>query len=306
MCNRFRTLCSALLIGRLSGRAVFHNWTVEPAGEGDIDIIRQMRASTFETFFEPSPAMPFRALDETSRVDVVFSEWGSGDFWFSRQSSAIRRCDWRGRLNVERDSADSILQCVADTVLLEHSLALKPSFMSATEYDAALAEIYAAHFEPLRRYKKVADEIADGRPYVGLHIRRNDHLGHVPAANIRVEDWVALIREQFGDERLYLCSDDVPFAAKIAAAFHGRQLLTLGPGHDADARSKAFLEFLLLSRATRIYGTIGSSFSVEAARFGSRPIMLCESNRRGLVGRLKSWVGLTPGDEPAIRVVPGR
>jgi hypothetical protein len=142
---------------------------------------------------------------------------------------------------------------------------------------------------------------------VGLHIRRIDHLRHVPAADIRVEDWVELIRQQVReDERLYLCSDDIPFAARIAAAVRGRQLLTLGTSHDVDPRRKAFLEFLLLSRATRIYGTIGSSFSVEAARFGCRPIVVCESNRPGIVGRLKSWVGLTPGDGPAIRFVPRR
>jgi hypothetical protein len=78
-------------------------------------------------------------LDERSPVDVVFSEWGRGEFWFTCQSSAIRRCDWRGLFNVERSDADSILDCVADTFLLEHSRGLKPSFMSDAQWDAARA-----------------------------------------------------------------------------------------------------------------------------------------------------------------------
>ena len=295
---------SAILIGKLSNRAVFHNWTVEPAQPHDIEIIRHMRAATLDTFFEPSPAIPFVALDESSPIDVVFSEWGPGESWFSRQSSAIQRCNWRGPVTVQRDNADSILECAADTVLLEHSRVLKPSFMSAAEHDAALTEIYAAHFEPLTIYRKLTDALTAGAPYVGVHVRRNDHLRHVRGANIRVQDWVELVGQHVRtEERLYLCSDDSRFVARIAAALRGYQLLTVGTSDDATPRTKAFLEFLILSRATRIYGTIGSSFSKEAARFGSTPIMVCRSNRPGLIAGLRSWVGLERSDEPAIRFV---
>ncbi len=304
MSNRFRTLCSAILIGRLSNRGVFHNWTVEPADERDIEIVCHMRAATLDLFFKPSPAIPFLALDEASSVDAVFSEWAPGDFWFPLQSSAIRRCNWRSNVIVERDSAESILECTADTILLEHSSALKPASMSEQEHDAALTEIYAAHFEPLEIYSRVCDELATGAPYVGLHVRRTDHLKYVRDADIRVQDWVALIRQHVRtDERLYLCSDDLPFAARIAAALGGHRILTVDASRAFDPRTKAFLEFLLLSRATRIYGTIGSSFSKEASRFGGTPILVCASIQAGLFQRLKSLIGLDRGDELGIRLV---
>ena len=119
MCNRFRVICSAILIARLSNRKLYHSWSKELSHEADISIIRHMRESTLATFFTEDLVVPFCETDATTAVDEVFSEWEPGEYWYPMQSSAIRRCCWSGKLNVERNNADAILDSQADNILLE-------------------------------------------------------------------------------------------------------------------------------------------------------------------------------------------
>jgi hypothetical protein len=281
MCNRFRALCSALLIGQLSQRTVYHTWKAEPAFEIDYEIVRRMRGLSIDAFFQVSTKLPYSSLTPESAVDAVFSEWGPGEYWYPFQCSAISRCNRHHDVRVERTSADAVLACDADTILLETSLALKPSFMKAKEYDAALSAIYAAHFHPVEKYGRMANQSARGRPFVGVHIRRRaKYLKVVPEADIRAEDWLALISRHIGvDEKIYICSDDAPFKAHMIKCLKHRPIMTFGDSLDSDPIKKAFVEFLILSKATRIYGTFQSSFSQEAARFGNRPILMCISGR---------------------------
>lgn len=122
MCNRFRVICSAILIARLSNRKLYHSWSKERSHEADISIIQHMRESTLATFFTEDLVVPFCETDATTAVDEVFSEWGPGEYWYPMQSSAIRRCCWSSELNVERSNADAILDSQADNILLETSL----------------------------------------------------------------------------------------------------------------------------------------------------------------------------------------
>ena len=288
MCNRFRAICSAILMGKLSNRKVRHNWIEEPAYKDDIDIIRQMRESTFTTFFTENPDIPFIALDKQSIIDVVFSEWGPSEPWFSTQSSAITRCNSHDSVRVERSSADAILQCSSDNILLETSLALKPSFMSEDEFERNLHEIYTSYFLPLKSFITISNNFSKGRPYAGIHIRRTDHLKYIDKAHISVAAWVNFISKQVDvGEAVYICSDDKEFAERISNRLSQYRSLELTGNYDK--KSKAFLDFLCLSRATRIFGTTASSFSREAALFGNRPITICSSSQQlGLLGKFSS------------------
>lgn len=276
MCNRFRAICAGVLLARLSGRSFYHCWMEEPAHENDISIVRQMRESTWTTFFAEDPGIPFLNIDEASRIDQVFSEWGPGEYWYPMQSSAIRRCGWSGAVQVERTSADPILESKAEKILLETSLCLKPSFMTENEFESALAEIYLSHFKPQPVLLDAVEKSCEKEPYVGVHIRRADHLKHVRDADIKRENWAKIILEQVGvDQSVYLCSDDRPFAESVARLLTGYRLLSVSSVHHNDQKIQAFLEFLRLSGATRIYGTVGSSFSREAAIFGNCEFVLC-------------------------------
>ncbi len=276
MCNRFRVLCSAILLARLSGRQLYHCWEKEAPHAMDIEIIRHMKDSSLSSFFEEDTAIPFLAVNATTAIDEVFSEWGPGDFWYEPQSSAIRRCGWSGEIHIERSSADDLLKSQADNILLETSLCLRPSRLGPDEFEQALSDIYIQHFIPLQMFRDVAEKFALNGLCVGVHIRRTDHLRHVRAADISVKSWETIIRRNVNPvEPLFICSDDETFVEAIAARLSDYRIVPVDQTHACTPKYQAFVEFLCLSKACRIYGTVGSSFSREAARFGGIPFVLC-------------------------------
>jgi hypothetical protein len=273
-------LCSAILLARLSGRKLYHCWEEEAPHVIDLDIIRDMRTSSWATFFVEDPAISFRAVDETTAIDQVFSEWGPGDFWYATQSSSIQRCGWKGTVRIERDSADAILNSQAETILLETSLGLKPSFFTHAEFEDALSAIYNQHFKPLPLFQDVVERFARGGPYVGFHIRRTDHLRYVRAADISVKNWEKIIRRYVStSEAICFCSDDEAFVKAVTARLPEYRRVPVDQTFSHAPKFQAFIEFLCLSKAARIYGTVGSSFSREAARFGRVPFVLCSAIR---------------------------
>jgi len=280
MCNRFRVLCSAILLARVSGRKLYHCWEKEAPHVIDLEIIRDMRTSSWNTFFVEDSEIPFRAVDATTTIDQVFSEWGPGDFWYATQSSAIQRCKWDGEVHIERSSADALLKSQADTVLLETSLCLRPSSLGPDEFEQALSDICNQHFKPLPMFRDVVERFALGGPYVGVHIRRTDHLRYVRAADISAKNWEAIIRRYVAtSEAIYFCSDDEAFVKAVTARLPEYRIVPVDQTLSHTPKLQAFIEFLCLSKAARIYGTVGSSFSSEAARFGGVLFMRCAVKR---------------------------
>ena len=276
MCNRFRALCSAILLARLSGRKLYHCWAEEAPHVIDLEIIRDMRTSSWNTFFVEDSAIPFLSVDESTAIDRVFSEWGPGDFWYATQSSAMQRCEWGDEVHIERSSADAILKSKADTVLLETSLCLKPSSLTHAEFEHALSDMYNQHFKPLPLFQKIVEKFALSGPYVGVHIRRGDHLRYIRAADISAQNWEAIIRQYVAtSEAIYFCSDDEAFVKAVTARLPEYRIVPVDQTLSHTPKFQAFIEFLCLSKAARIYGTVGSSFSREAARFCGVPLALC-------------------------------
>lgn len=282
MCNRFRVLCSAILLARLSGRELYHCWEEEVPHAIDMEHIKHMRESSLDSFFAEQTAIPFLSVDESTKIDRVFSEWGPGDFWYATQSSAIQRCAWSGEVRIERNSADALLNCQADTVLLETSLCLRPSALAPDEFEQALSDIYNQHFKPLPLFQDVVEKFALSGPYVGVHIRRTDHLRYIRVADISVKNWEKIIRQHVAiSEALYLCSDDEAFVTTLTGLLSEYTIVPVDTTFLHAPKFQAFIEFLCLSRAARIYGTVGSGFSREAARFGGVPFVLCSVKRPG-------------------------
>ncbi len=276
MCNRFRALCSAILLARLSGRQLYHCWKKEAPHVVDIEIIQHMRDSSLSSFFLESTAIPYCSVDATSAIDQVYSEWGPGEFWYESQSSAIRRCGWSGAIHIERSSADDLLKSQAGNILLETSLCLRPSCLGPDEFERALSDIYVQHFVPLQIFLDIVERFASSGPYVGVHIRRRDHLRYVRAADISVNGWETIIRRNVDPiTPLLMCSDDETFVEAIAERLSDYRIVPIDQTYSSTPKYQAFVEFLCLSRALKVYGTVGSSFSKEAARFGGVAFELC-------------------------------
>jgi hypothetical protein len=238
--------------------------------------IQHMRESTWGTFFVEDPVIPFRKLDGSAGVDQVFAEWGPGDFWYTTQSSAIQRCRWGGTVHIERSSADAILNSQAEIILLETSLCLRPSFLGPDEFERALSDIYNRHFKPLPLFQDVVDEFGRNGPYVGVHIRRTDHLRYFRTADISAKNWADIIRRHVAAATaLYVCSDDGQFAATVIGLLPEYRIVPADTTFSHVPKFQAFIEFLCLSRSERMYGSVGSSFCREAARFGGLPFVVC-------------------------------
>jgi len=307
MCNRFRVLCSAILLARLSGRQLYHCWEKQAPHAVDMEHIQHMRESSFNSFFAEDTAVPFRAVDATTAIGQVFSEWGPGDFWYATQSSAMQRCGWDGEVHIERSSADAILASQADTVLLETSLCLKPSSLTHSEFEHALSDIYNQHFKPLPLFQDVAERFTAGNPYVGIHIRRTDHLRYIRAADISARNWEKIIRRYVSiSEAICICSDDEAFINAVTARLPEYRIVPVDQTFAHTPKFQAFIEFLCLSRAARIYGTAGSSFSREAARFGRVPFVLCSViQSKNIWGQMLYRLRMNP-QQIACTEFPGR
>lgn len=287
MCNRFRTLCCALILGRICNRTVRHCWIPEPPHPNDSENIRQMRRSTWCDFFADELALPKLDLHPGVLVNEVYSEWEPGDYWYERQCSAIRRLRHRGPIIAAQENADLLLHSNAELILWESSITLRPSCMSQADFNSEMHRTYVQHFKPLGRFQKVVDDFAAQAPFVGIHIRRGDLLQDVPAARMSARAWAASIRRGVGpQEGVYLCTDDEAFGYDVASRLGDLRILRLES--QAEAIDQAFLEFLCLSRATRVFGTVMSSFSLEAARFSGIEVAFCRSRGHEVLGKVVS------------------
>jgi len=280
MCNRFRAICSAIYLAQLSERKIYHSWAIEPSHKFDIEIISHMRESTFTTFFDEHEDLPFFEVTPDTKIDAVFSEWDRDDYWAPYQHSAIKRNQWDKNIHIERDNANSILNCNDDVVLLETSLTLKPSGLSTKAYDDALQKIYLEYFKPKKAYMDYVKSMVGERQYTGLHIRRTDHMKYVAQAHISMEHWISMIRDNIPPtEPIYLCSDDKQFSNKLINRLPNYQILSLRPQSKTSNKQFAFVELLFLSQSKKIYGTVASSFSKQAALMGGKPHFYCSMER---------------------------
>ena len=115
----------------------------------------------------------------------------------------------------------------------------------------------------------------------GTH--RGDMLQDVPAARMSARKWADEIRRRVGPrEAIYLCTDDDAFARDVVSRLGDFRILRLEK--QAQPIDQAFIEFLCLSRATRVVGTVMSSFSQELARFSGIQFEFCRSRGHELLG----------------------
>jgi hypothetical protein len=297
MCNRFRALCSAVLYGQLTGRRVYHNWVPQKVCSNQAQHIRGVSLVSVDYFFETN--IPFISVDEETPIDEVFSEWQMGDYWYDEQSSAITRCNRHDSVLVERTNADRILNCNSPTILIETSLSLRPSFLSQKEYKQQLHEIYQTTFRPREKYIRKAEMFKSN--YVGVHIRRSDHLKYFPDSNVSLKSWVEyIVRMTSSQELIYIASDDEYFRTRVGDKVPNH-CVWIEDHSDLSGVEKAFVEFLILSKAERIYGTVGSSFSEEAGLFGGKTVILFEACtiRERIVRRILYWQNLYKGESAA-------
>ena len=245
-----------------------------------------MRVSTWCDFFAGKPGLPKVDLHPGMPVDEVYSEWEPGDYWYERQCSANRRLPQGVPIIAERDERRlRLLRSTAESILWESSITLRPSCMSQAEFEFGDAFTTSGISGPSIAFRKWW---TSSRPKaLRWRTRRGDMLQDVPAARMSARKWADEIRRRVGPrEAIYLCTDDDAFARDVVSRLGDFRLLRLEK--QAQPIDQAFIEFLCLSRATRVVGTVMSSFSQESARFSGIQFEFCRSRGHELLGNVVS------------------
>ena len=146
--------------------------------------------------------------------------------------------------------------------MIESSYILKPSMIDEQSWRQMLSRVYAVNFKPNPNFV-VPEEHYD----VGISIRRGEFLHYFQEANQSREDLTKWITESFNGLKVVIFSDDHEFRNKMRIDTNYLN----NPIEANESWIKGFLEFLMLAKCDRIYGTPSSSFAEEAALFGNKP-----------------------------------
>lgn len=256
--NRMRAVCSAFLVAEICGRKPMLYWK---AGKGNSPFphVKEAQETSFDKFFCLGKACQF----EGKEVDVCFTEWLPGDYWYTFQSFAQQniRCLRKEKLY---GSASPLLQREEATILLETSLALTIS--GVENWKDRLSQTYRKYFIPNKNYLNLAYQLPCLS--VGISVRRGEFPLYFPEANQSLQDVEAWLREL--NREMVIFSDDAEAREMLRSRLNCSKVDFNRQG--LSKLEQGFVEFLVLAlRCDKVYGTPSSSFAEEAAIFGSRP-----------------------------------
>lgn len=250
--NRLRALCSCAVFGSLIGREVLHYWVPDPI-KGPAEHVNEVKGLEPQDVFD----LGIKKF-EGDGVDVCYTEWLPGEYWYETQSTAQRslQCGEKRRLA----SSHEIAGCEAETVLIETSLEFELG--SAQKYRVPLmANTYHTLFKLNERWNKLYETL----PVFdcAVSVRRGDFLSYFPEADIPVRAVAERINKIDGTKIIF--SDDIAYQAelrRLTYSFVGVSDMALMDEH--------LVTFFVISKAKRVIGTKGSSFPEQAAIFGGK------------------------------------
>ena len=115
-----------------------------------------------------------------------------------------------------------------------------------------------------------------GGPYIGVHIRRTDNIKSCVYSPLHLfEKAIREEMEKNGNARFFLATDDKSAKTRLTAMF-GPVIFTRNDIAERYAKgglADAVVDFILLSRASKLYGSYWSSFSDVAAEISGIPFV---------------------------------
>lgn len=261
--NRLRALCSAKLLGLLTGREVYHFW-IKDSALSIVDHVNYMKETDPTHFFDIK--IP---LFEGTHVDVCFTEWMPDDGWYKEQSTAQSHLIFDHRIKSKRaepfQDASEIASSSADIILVETSLELRLPHMESFQ-EMLMSQIYQENFQPAGRWKEMLESL----PVIenGVSIRRGNLMKYYPEADISVEKMCEKISLLNGPKIIF--SDDSEYLEKIRTKSNC-PLNIDGLTKILSPVEFSFVQFLFLAKCKNVFGTKNSSFPKQAAIFGGRP-----------------------------------
>jgi hypothetical protein len=261
MGNRLQAMASALVLGKLLDRRVYHSWVPEVDERlSHLSNVKDMQRLRFEDLFEKGKIPRW-----TGKTDVCFSEWLPGQFWFSQQSSSYHRLmGGTGEIRQIYQDAGELASCSADVILLETSHVITLSTRQA-EWSKLMSQVYHTHFQPIQKYLGFIGEKRD----IGVSIRRGELYRQYPEARQDLEEVESWLRKKGEQTTLHIFSDEVAVQDRFRTLFG---LNTVMPMESLKDWERGYVQFLTLAlQCNHIYGTPKSSFAIQASIFGDVP-----------------------------------
>lgn len=249
--NRMRSLVSSKVLGDYLNREVYHYWILDDRS-GNTTHVNQMKAITPEYIFDIK--IPLYNQDG---VDICYSEWLEGDYWWFAQSTAQSKlkCNAIKKLH----HAKEIESCDEDSILIESSHSLIPEKLDNFS-NQIITATYKKYFKLNDRWKKIYDSLPTYE--WGIHVRKGDFLFHFPKEDVSMEQASNAIKKLDGSKIIF--SDDLEFRDQLREqSFCYSSIDNCLKGVDS-----CIIDFLTLSKCKNILNTNKSSFGEQAALFG--------------------------------------
>lgn len=137
-------------------------------------------------------------------------------------------------------------------------------------------DLYAKLFRPVRQVREQVEELRSqfSAYTIGMHIRRTDNAESI--AQSPLERFIDRGREELRlhpDLKIFLATDNEDVKREMRAAFGQRIITATAPASrsSADGIRGGLIDMYALAATQHLYGSVGSSFAVAAARIGRVP-----------------------------------
>ena len=252
-CNRLRTMVSAIYLAEKLGMNIEHLW-IGTSYECGCVHVQKIHDKSFEYFFKET----VNRCDYTNmkhKVNKVYTEWLPHNKFYPFQSYGQKLL----KINVLYN-----LKLVNETMNASENFLIETSYINNLNINKEdKYNIYKKYFIPRDYFTNEINKISDTeKNMIGIHIRKGDFKIYFPETQIddeKIIQWIDNI-----ETKIVFCSDDKAYEHKMRQRIKNPVITTYDSNMDID-----FLDFLLLSRCIKVYGTAKSSFSEEAAYFGN-------------------------------------
>ncbi len=225
MGNRFRALCSAIVLSKHLGRTLYHAWTGYDDEPSPISNVRDAQRLSLEHFLNTNGLVPRVPVLESAvglrpHVDVCFSEWVPGQYWFHWQSDAYRHLGGGCPVIPLGVNGDASLKCTAPVVLLETSLCVRLTAHLQT-WNSSMMEAYARMRIPDCYTARLAE--ANGAA-LGVSVRASKSFtDYFPLSVPSIETIAAELRAfnaAFPSQKVVVFSDIPSVETELRSTYH--------------------------------------------------------------------------------------
>jgi hypothetical protein len=251
-CNRLRAMVSAIYLSEKLDMNIEHLWIGTPyrCANGNI---QEIHDKSFNYYFEEN----IKSCDYKNvinNINKVYTEWmptGIQSEWYIFQSYGQKLLQISNflDLNLIGENMDTTESFLIETSYLNN--------LKITREDKT--RIYKKYFIPRDIF---LNETNINENLIGISIRKGDFKIYFPETQMDDEiimKWINKI-----NNKIFFCSDDKVYEKNMRNQIKNSFKPIYNRNDDND-----FIDFILLSKCIKIYGTQKSSFSEEASHFGS-------------------------------------